>query len=104
MKHSLFVTILVNIERIELVRCNLSDTGSGRRELTGWQKKFGLAVEEIGRLRLLDEVFDEICRDYEVMLEELSKGGDAALESDVAQTLEGLEGEIRKHLTRLGAR
>ncbi|MBD8874676.1 hypothetical protein DYI23_12595 [Roseibium polysiphoniae] len=72
--------------------------------MTGWQKKFGLAAEEIVSLRLLDEVFDEICRDYEVMLEELAKGGDAAFESDLAETLEGLEGEILKHLTRLGAR
>ncbi|WP_171122850.1 MULTISPECIES: hypothetical protein [unclassified Ruegeria] len=62
----------------------------------------------IAELRLSDTVFDEICRDYELLCDEyLALNAETGSQSfnfvcDIRETLKGLQDEIAESLRRAG--
>ncbi|MEO9525737.1 hypothetical protein [Roseibium sp.] len=65
--------------------------------MEGWDDKLGLESTAVLDLRRNDRVFDEICRDYEIMLGELarSRKADAA---DLEETVAALQRELVRYL------
>ncbi len=57
-------------------------------------------VREIERLRVQDETFAEICRDYETLLRLLPVDAETPDLDALQESLEALEGEILSYLER----
>ena len=63
-----------------------------------FRKSFPDHRAEIERLRSSDLVFEEICRDYEMLSGLLPRDVNDSAWSDITESLSGIEAEIRAYL------
>jgi len=68
--------------------------------MTGWEVKLGFELALVADLRNNNTVFDEICRDYEAMLDELARSRDPIGATDLEETVAALEREIATYLLK----
>ncbi|MBO0345723.1 hypothetical protein J0X15_10880 [Roseibium sp. CAU 1637] len=66
--------------------------------MKGWEVSLGFEPTAVADLRHKDTVFDEICSDYEEMLDARARSATAAGAEDLADTIAALELEMSNYL------
>jgi len=66
--------------------------------MRGWEIRLGFDQPAVASLRRKNSVFDEICRDYEEMLDQLARNPGAGDAKDLEETIEALARELTGYL------